>query len=56
MIQKGQVIGSVDLEKMRAKGYETTTMIVVTNSKETGMFEIEGNQGDIKEFNNKKNI
>lgn len=56
VIQKGQVIGSVDLEKMRAKGYETTTMIVVTNSKETGMFEIEGNQGDIKEFNNKKNI
>lgn len=49
-IQKGQIIGTVDLKAIKEKGFETTTMIVVTNSSEMPAFEIEGSSGEVQMF------
>lgn len=35
MIQQGQVIGTIDLKRIEAKGKDATVMVVITNSKET---------------------
>lgn len=35
MIQQGQVIGTIDLKRIEAKGKDATVMVIITNSKET---------------------
>lgn len=37
-VDKGQVVGSVDLDKLLEKGFDTTTMIVVTNSNDVDSY------------------
>jgi PTS system beta-glucosides-specific IIC component len=32
-VTRGEVLGTVDLEAVKAAGYDTTTMVVVTNTK-----------------------
>lgn len=34
-IQQGQVIGTIDLEMIEAKGKDATVMVIITDSKET---------------------
>jgi PTS system beta-glucosides-specific IIC component len=39
-VTQGQHIGQVDLTLLRDKGYDTTTMLIVTNTQEVGAFHI----------------
>lgn len=49
-VTKGQVIGQVDLEGIAKENYDTTTILVVTNSNDVDSFEIENENGQVKIF------
>lgn len=55
VVTKGQAIGTLDLEAIKAAGYPLTTMVVVTNTADVGEFEIENEVGEVKQFNEKSN-
>ena len=53
-VEKGQIIGRVNLEEIKKAGYSTTTMVVVTNSNTGIPFQIKTDTGQIKPFNTEK--
>ena len=46
-VKKGQLLLTFDLEKIKEAGYETTTPVIITNSKDFNSIQIE-NQSTIQ--------
>ena len=49
-VKKGQLLLTFDLEKIKEAGYETTTPVIITNSKDFNSIQIE-NQSTIQHGN-----
>lgn len=52
-VSKGQVIGHVDFSGIKEAGYDTTTIVVVTNSADIDAFEVEDQAGHSQRFDKK---
>lgn len=50
-VKQGQKIGEMDIATLQAEGYDTTTMLVVTNSADVGPFTIQDQAGRELTFN-----
>lgn len=51
MVKQGQEIGTVDFKFLAAKGYDTTTLLVVTNAATVKQFKVEKDNGEKISFN-----
>lgn len=49
-VTRGQKVGHVDLQLLQDKGYDTTTMLIVTNSKDVDGFDIDPGNGQDLHF------
>ncbi|WP_243681956.1 PTS sugar transporter subunit IIA [Lacticaseibacillus manihotivorans] len=50
-VKAGQQIGTVDLALLQKRGYDTTTMLIVTNMQDAGPFEVVDADNHLYKFN-----